>query len=112
MSVDHVNSLISTQTEFPYKLDIVLQGKHSEWSYDTALEYLKLPFVNNVIIACMANDELPNTKNPRIIFVKTDFPPSPGTGNRNLQIVTSLKGLQHVTTEYSIKMRNDQEDIF
>ena len=112
MSTDHVNSLVNTQAEFPYKLEIVLQGKYSEWAYDTALEYLKLPFVDKVIMACMQDDELPYwrevTKNSQIVFLQTDFPPSPGTGNRNLQIVTSLKGLQHVTTEYSIKMRNDQ----
>ena len=94
------------------KIDIILQGKYSNYVLDTANEYLKLDFVNNIIISCWADDYLPSISNSRIIFVQNSYPSVNGTGNRNLQIVSSLGGLKHVTTEFVIKMRNDQRYDF
>ena len=95
-------------TEVDNKLDIVLQGRYSEYVKATAEYYLKLDFVNRVIISCWVDDKIPTNKNTRISYIQNNYPKVNGTGNRNLQIVSSHKGLQNVTTEYAIKMRNDQ----
>ena len=90
------------------EIDIVLQGKYSNYVLETAEHYLKLDFVNKVIISCWVDDMLPTPKNERIVFIQNNYPSVNGTGNRNLQIVSSHGGLKHVTTDFAIKMRNDQ----
>jgi hypothetical protein len=90
------------------KIDIVLQGKYSDYVLETANHYLELDFVNNIIISCWKGDDLPVIKNNRIKVVYNTEPKNPGTGQRNLQIVSSLNGIIKATTNTVIKMRNDQ----
>ena len=90
------------------QLDIVLQGKYSEYVLETAKHYLELKFVNKVIISCWVDDVVPTLDSNKIVFIQNNYPAVNGTGNRNLQIVSSYGGLKHVTTDFAIKMRNDQ----
>ena len=90
------------------KIDIVLQGRYSDYAYQTAQIYINLDFVNKVILSCWEDDEVPTIHNKNIIVIKNKYPDSRGTGNRNLQIVSSLEGLKLTSTEFVVKMRNDQ----
>ena len=90
------------------KLDIVLQGKYNENVLHIAEYYLELEFVNNIIISCWQDDIIPKINNDRIKIIQSEVPSNPGTGQRNLQIVSSLAGIKVSKTEFIIKIRNDQ----
>lgn len=90
------------------KLDIVLQGPYQDYVLDTAYHYLTLGFVNDVVISCWEGDDVPEIDHARIRVVKSSLPPSSGTGNRNLQLVSSLAGVKMTSAQYVAKMRNDQ----
>lgn len=102
---DLLNHVTKSDVE---KMDIVLQGQYTEYTDEIAEYYLSLPFVNQIIISCWVNDkeEVPN---PRIKYVRSEIPDVIGTGNRNLQIVSSRAGLLEVSTTFCIKMRSDQK---
>lgn len=91
------------------KLDIVLQGKFNENVLHIAEYYLELNFVNNIIISCWDNDSIPQINNDRIKIIQSEVPENPGTGQRNLQIISSLTGIKESETEFIIKIRNDQK---
>ena len=105
---EFISSLTSEDNVDDSKIDIVLQGKCSQYVLDTANHYLQLNFVNNVILSCWEDDDIPFNNNLRIKIIKNNLPNVNGTGNRNLQIVSSLNGLKKVKTKFAIKMRNDQ----
>ena len=90
------------------KIDIVLQGKYSEYVLETAKQYLKLSFVNDIIISCWIDDITPTNNIDNIKFIKSKYPTSNGTGNRNLQLVSSLNGVKNTSSTFVVKMRNDQ----
>tara|TARA_B110000977_G_scaffold131582_1_gene167659 strand:+ start:910 stop:3036 length:2127 start_codon:yes stop_codon:yes gene_type:complete len=90
------------------KLDIVLQGKFNENVLHIAAYYLELDFVNNIIVSCWQDDIIPQIHNDRIKIIQSEVPVNPGTGQRNLQIISSLGGIKESTTEFIIKIRNDQ----
>jgi hypothetical protein len=94
------------------KIDIVLQGQYNDYVDELTFHYLNLPFVNNIIISYWQGDNKHEITHPRIKYVKSPLPNDYGTGNRNLQIVSSLAGLKAVETEFAIKMRNDQKFTF
>ena len=102
---DLVEHAKSTKKEL---IDIVLQGQYTDYTDVVANHYLELPFVNRVIISCWEHDK-EDVTNPRIKFIRSKFPEVVGSGNRNLQIVSSLTGLQSVDTEFSVKIRSDQK---
>ena len=91
------------------KMDIVLQGRYDEYTNEIIDQYLKIPFVNNVIVSCWNMDRTNSYHSTRVKYIRNEYPSSPGTDNRNLQIVGSLSGLNFVKTEYSAKMRTDQK---
>lgn len=96
------------QIEDYEKMDIVLQGRYTEYTDDIIESYLKVPFVNNIILSCWEDDDI-HEQSDRVKVVKNQFPLTPGTDNRNLQIVTSLNGIKQVKTDIVIKMRTDQK---
>ena len=96
------------ENENENKLDIVLQGKYNDKVLFIAEYYLELEFINHIIISCWENDIIPEISNDKIIIIKNKKPDNSGTGQRNLQIVSSLNGLKKSTTEFTIKIRNDQ----
>jgi hypothetical protein len=94
---------------FEEKIDIILQGPYKDHVLKTAEHYLNLPFINNIIISCWKGDNTPSTHHNNIFIIKNDIPKSDGTANRNLQIVSSLKGLEFSNSKLAVKMRNDQK---
>ena len=104
-NLNKFNLLNSDSTE---STDIVLQGKYSKYSLETAKQYLQLPFISKVIISCWEDDSIPSQSIDNIIFTKNKYPSSKGTGNRNLQLVSSLNGVKKSTATFVVKMRNDQ----
>lgn len=91
------------------KMDIVLQGEYEEYTDEIVEEYLKLPFVNNIIVSCWNDDRPDNYHSPRVKYVRSSYPLTPGTCNKNLQITTSFAGIKLCKTKFSAKMRSDQK---
>lgn len=91
------------------KMDIVLQGQYEEYTDEIIDEYLKLPFVNNIIVSCWNEDRPENYISPRVKYQRSSYPLTPGTCNKNLQIVTSFAGIKLCKAKYSAKMRSDQK---
>lgn len=90
------------------KIDVVLAGHYDESTDDIVSSYLKLDFVNNIIISTWENQGMNGYDSDRVKFIRIPKPETPGTDNRNLQIATAHAGLKLVTTEYCAKMRTDQ----
>ena len=91
------------------KMDIVLQGQYEEYTDEIVDEYLKLPFVNNIIVSCWNDDRPDNYHSPRVKYARSSYPLTPGTCNKNLQITTSFAGIKLCKTKFSAKMRSDQK---
>jgi hypothetical protein len=89
------------------KIDLILQGSFTNYTYEVALHYYKLPFVNKIIISCWDQDITPPSND--ILFVKSLDVSFPGLGNRNRQIKSSFEGLKKSSTEFSVKLRTDQK---
>ena len=90
------------------KMDIVIQGKYDNDTDDIILNYLKLPFINNIIVSCWVDDKPFTHYGTMIKLIRSYYPNSHGTDNRNLQIISSLTGLKETVTPFVIKMRSDQ----
>jgi len=90
------------------KIDIVVQGPYTDFTDSVVKHYLNIPFVNNVIVSCWETDKNP-IKRRNVKYVRNKHPFSPGTDNKNLQIVSSLNGLKECTTNFSVKVRSDQK---
>ena len=75
------------------KLDIVLQGKFNDEVLNITNYYLELPFVNKIIISCW-EDDIAEINNDRVIIIQNKKPKQVGSGNNNLQIISSLNGLK------------------
>jgi hypothetical protein len=94
------------------RVNVILQGKYDEYSDEIIESYLNIPCVNDVIVSCWKDNKdsvYPKYFSDRVKFVRNDYPESPGTDNRNLQIYSSLQGLKKSNTMYSVKMRSDQK---
>lgn len=91
------------------KMDVVLQGQYEEYTDEIIDEYLKVPFVNDIIVSCWENDRPDNYHSSRVKYVRSQYPLTPGTCNKNLQITTSFAGIKLCKTEFSAKMRSDQK---
>ena len=105
---DNIKMIINDDMIHKIDIDIVLQGKYNENVIPIAEYYLELDFVNNIIISCWEGDNVPEITNDRIIVIKNEVPQQVGSGNKNLQIISSLNGLKKAETEFAIKIRNDQ----
>jgi|14_taG_2_1085336.scaffolds.fasta_scaffold03811_3 phage terminase large subunit-like protein len=92
------------------KIDIVLQGPYNnDFVNEIALHYLSLAFVNNIIISHHTSDTKERLLHNNIKFIATDKVKPIGSGNENLQIVSSLAGIKATSTKFIVKMRNDQK---
>jgi tetratricopeptide (TPR) repeat protein len=91
-------------------MDIVLQGKYDKDTNEIILAYLDLPFVNDIIVSCWDDNRILDIYDTtgRVKMIRSAYPASPGTDNRNLQIISSLEGLRATTTPFVAKMRSDQ----
>jgi hypothetical protein len=89
------------------KFELILQGEYSPITKTIIEEYLKLPFVERIILSTYEAGicyDVPN----EVELVLNDVVEPRGTGNRNLQINTSRNGLALTQGEYCVKMRTDQ----
>ena len=93
---------------FYEKIDIVLCAKYTDFTNEIIDDYFNLPFVNNIIVSSWIGENIKYNSN-RLKVVLNTPPLTPGTDNRNVQIVTGIEGIKKVTTEYSIRMRTDQK---
>jgi hypothetical protein len=91
------------------KVDVILQGKYDDTTDEIIDLYLKVPFVNNIIVSFWKPDKKESEFDNRVKFIRNEYPETFGTENRNLQIVSSLEGIKRSSTEVSIKMRSDQK---
>jgi|TARA_R110000822_G_scaffold75045_2_gene180349 hypothetical protein len=92
------------------KIDIVLQGPYNnDFVNEIALHYLALAFVNNIIISHHTSDTKERLLHSNIEYITTDKVKPIGSGNENLQIVSSLAGINKASTKFIVKMRNDQK---
>jgi hypothetical protein len=91
-------------------MDIVVQGAYDDFTSTIVESYLKLPFVNNIVISCWRGNVVAKSifDNSQVSVVFNKYPFQNGTDNRNLQIVSSLGGVKKITTKHSAKMRSDQ----
>jgi hypothetical protein len=89
------------------KIDLVVQGPYTDFTNYVVDSYLNIPFINKIIISCWDEDKTPRRKR-KVKVVKNQYPISPGTDNKNLQIVSSLNGLRECESNYAIKVRSDQ----
>lgn len=87
--------------------DIVIQGPIFKETFDLAACYASLDFVNRVVVSTW-NDQNYPPKLPAGVNMITSSYPENGTGNMNLQIVSSLAGIKLCTAPTVVKMRSDQ----
>ena len=89
------------------KFELVLQGEYSPITKTIIEEYLKLSFVERIILSTYEAGicyDIPK----EVELVLNDVVEPRGTGNRNLQINTSRNGLALTEGLYCAKMRTDQ----
>lgn len=92
------------------KVDIILQGALTQYAADAALHYLKIDdVVNHVVLSCWDCDPDINVDHPNCKIHRSKSISNPGMLNRNRQITTSLNGIRASTSEYVVKLRNDQK---
>lgn len=89
-------------------IDLVIQGKYTEYVEELIDHYKQLRYIDSVIISDFEDGIVPK-KREYLIHVTVPRPDDEGTGNRNLQIATSYAGLKKVKTRYAIKLRSDQK---
>jgi hypothetical protein len=89
-------------------IDIVLQGKFTDYVNETANYYIELPYVNKIIISCWDTDNITKINTNKIEYIQSKLPSNMGTARRNYQICSSFAGLKLVESKYCVKFRNDQ----
>ena len=89
-------------------MDVVLQGGMWPGTVNTAIEYSKLQFVNDVVISTWEGEEVTDNLPKNIRVVKSKKPSHVGPGNVNLQIVSSLNGVKSCNSEIIMKIRTDE----
>lgn len=89
-------------------IDVVIQGPYTDFTDGIIDSYQKIPFINNIIVSCWEDNKESKQKR-KVKFVRNQYPCSPGTDNKNLQIVTSLNGLKECTTNFAVKTRSDHK---
>jgi len=87
---------------------VVVQGQYNKHTNDVIESYLQMPFVGDVIVSCWEDDPKETIYSSKVKFVRNKKPLTPGTDNRNLQIVSSLAGLKKSRTKTTLKVRSDQ----
>jgi len=95
-------------------MDIVIQGGLYPETIKTAELYSKFLGVDNVIVSCWEGDNINDADNEiidrtdNIILLRNEKPDIVGSGNRNLQIISSKNGINKATSDIVLKIRSDQ----
>lgn len=85
-------------------LTIVVQGPFTKWTADFIKRYWSFPFVKDVILSTWINYEEESRGYDRVLSC---YPENHGKGNRNLQIISSIAGIECAETEFCLKVRSD-----
>lgn len=92
------------------KIDLLLTGQYDEDTDRILKAYSKLDFVNKIIVSTWEDEKDKFKLNlDNVEYIWNEKPTTPGTDNRNMQIVSCQNGLKKITTKYSAKMRTDQK---
>ena len=92
------------------KIDLILQGPYTNFT-DTIIDsYLTLSFIDHIIVSCWESDPQDNLSNSKVKFVRSPkYESYPGPTNVNLQLTTSLAGVNSSNSNYIAKFRSDQQ---
>lgn len=91
------------------KIDFVIQGPYTDFTDAIIESYLKLPFLNRIIVSCWESDKSQSIFPDRVEFVRSqNYIGYPGPTNVNLQLTTSLAGVLKSTSNFVAKFRSDQ----
>ena len=88
-------------------IDIVVQGPVYSYTREFINRYREFSFVNRVIFSTWKENEVLYGDWDIDALVTSDYPNNPGLGNRNLQIVSSLAGINKITSSVVLKVRSD-----
>jgi hypothetical protein len=95
-------------------MDIVIQGGIYPGTIETAKLYSDFSEVDRVIISCWEDDEYSDKDrgiiedSDNITILGNEKPKCFGAGNVNMQIISSLNGIQEATSDVVMKIRSDQ----
>lgn len=103
------------------QVDLIIQGPYTEFTDEIISEYLKLSFIDKIIVSCWEK-EVPSTngiivynkdqiyEHEKVEFVRSvDNLDYSGVLNINYQLVTSLAGLKKSKNDLCVKLRSDQK---
>jgi len=91
-------------------IDIIIQGPYTNFTDEVINSYLQIELISNIIVSCWDNDKHEEYKSDRVKFVRNNnYPSYSGVLNVNMQLITSLSGVEASNAEYVIKMRSDQK---
>jgi WavE lipopolysaccharide synthesis len=92
------------------QVDIVLQGPVYPFTTEIVDHYLKIPYVNRIIVSCW-NTDFFTISNSKVTIIKSDVTklPTPGNGNVNYQLQTSKAGIAESKADLIFKIRTDQQ---
>ena len=88
-------------------IDIIMQGPVSPGTYEYAKSHAEFQYVNKVIVSTWEGQPILEPTDKIQILYTPDIE-NPGQNNRNRQIVSTQKGLEHSTANIIIKSRSDQ----
>lgn len=91
------------------KIDLVIQGPYTDFTDEVILSYIKLSFVDKIIISCWDIDKEQSVFLDKVEFVRNPlYQKYPGPANVNLQLTTSLAGVKKSKSNLVAKFRSDQ----
>ena len=82
---------------------VVIQGPVYEYTPEFIEAYL-IYGIENIIFSTWENE---NTDCCQVPVIKSKLPTHTGTGNINLQVISSVNGIKKAETDYIIKVRSD-----
>jgi len=88
-------------------IDVLIQGPVYSYTREFINRYRDYDFVNRVIFSTWKENEVLYRDWDIDELVLSDYPSNPGLGNRNLQLVTSLAGMNKIHSSVVMKIRSD-----
>lgn len=88
-------------------MDVVVQGPTYRWTREFINRYRQYNFVDKIIFSTWEDNTVLYGDWDIDEFVVSKYPENPGLGNRNLQIVSSLAGMNATVSDVVMKIRSD-----
>lgn len=90
-------------------IDLVIQGPYTDFTDEVISSYIKLSFVDKIIVSCWEIDKDQSVFSDKVEFVRSpSYQKYPGPANVNLQLTTSLAGVKRTSSNLVAKFRSDQ----